>query len=182
MSNSIESPTGDPSSKQIYPLMGKNLPDSVGNKAKNINLLQKKGYLVPPGFVFTWESYLKYCNGGKSVLEQIRQELNGCIDPQKTYAVRSSANVEDSLTHSFAGQFETILAVRGVEQILSSILSVWEAAGSESIRSYLTKIGKAPGRDRLFPLLFTMAKSMTPENRFQGGDRLRSMRILDRRD
>jgi len=121
--------------------MGKNLPDSVGNKAKNINLLQKKGYLVPPGFVCTWESYLKYCNGDTSVLDKIRQELNGCIDPQQTYAVRSSANVEDGLTHSFAGQFETILAVRGVEQILSSILSVWEAAGSESVRSYLTKIG-----------------------------------------
>lgn len=131
---------GERSQKYIFPLTQKDLPETVGRKARNLNLLIKEGYRVPPGFVCTWEAFQQYTNGDQGVLERIKQELAGYIDPQLTYAVRSSANVEDSLTHSFAGQFSTVLEVKGVEQVLNSIIAVWEAVGSDSIQAYLNRI------------------------------------------
>jgi phosphohistidine swiveling domain-containing protein len=63
--------------------------------------------------------------------------IKRCVAPDKTYAVRSSANLEDNLGHSFAGQFDTFLNVRGVDEIVQAIQSVWQSVDTPAVKAYL---------------------------------------------
>jgi len=63
-------------------------------------------------------------------LDRLRSDLNTVIKPGKAYAVRSSAELEDGAEFSFAGQFKTVLRVRGVENMILAILEVWDSADS----------------------------------------------------
>ncbi|HEY9765752.1 MAG TPA: PEP/pyruvate-binding domain-containing protein, partial [Chroococcales cyanobacterium] len=51
-------------------------------------------------------------------------------------AVRSSAVGEDGKEHSFAGQFDTFLFVRGQEEVLQAIKRCWASAYSERAVAY----------------------------------------------
>ena len=62
-----------------------------------------------------------------AVLSQLRQELTTILDTKKTYAIRSSANVEDGENYSFAGQFDSILDVTGIDNLLAAIQQVWDS-------------------------------------------------------
>ncbi|WP_124057857.1 PEP/pyruvate-binding domain-containing protein [Vaginisenegalia massiliensis] len=44
-------------------------------------------------------------------LDQVQNQLSNDLTSEKTYAIRSSANVEDGASLSFAGQFESVLDV-----------------------------------------------------------------------
>ncbi|MFX0106714.1 MAG: PEP/pyruvate-binding domain-containing protein [Candidatus Hodarchaeota archaeon] len=57
------------------------------------------------------------------------------------FSIRSSANVEDSSSISFAGQAETYLCVRGVDNIISSIQKTWQSLLSPSSALYLQSMG-----------------------------------------
>jgi pyruvate,water dikinase len=59
--------------------------------------------------------------------------------------VRSSANVEDGSEHSFAGQFKTVLNVRGIDAVLAAMLSVWASTLEPGVRNYLEKSGIEAG-------------------------------------
>ncbi|MGA2139383.1 MAG: PEP/pyruvate-binding domain-containing protein, partial [Verrucomicrobiia bacterium] len=63
------------------------------------------------------------------------RELGG----ERSFAVRSSATVEDAAGMSFAGQFESILNVRGAEALLDAIKSCWLSLFSERALVYLAK-------------------------------------------
>ena len=124
----------------VVSLNSKHIPESVGNKAYQLQYLSANGFRVPQTYVCTWEAYLLYLKKEKDLLKIIEAELGTLLDSNTAYAVRSSANVEDSLQHSFAGQFDTYLNVTGLEQVLKAIQAVWESAQSETTRSYLRKI------------------------------------------
>jgi len=127
-------------SSYIVYLNSNNLPDSIGNKAKNLKLLHDKHIRIPDTYVCTWEAFLAYQRDGGKVLEQLKNELEKILKPEQTYAVRSSANVEDSLAYSFAGQFETILNLTGADRVLQAICAIWESTCSPGVQSYQQKI------------------------------------------
>jgi len=57
----------------------------------------------------------------------------------RSFAVRSSATVEDGAGMSFAGQFESVLNVRGVDALLAAIKACWLSLFSERALVYLAK-------------------------------------------
>ncbi|MCP3974414.1 MAG: hypothetical protein GY720_07970 [bacterium] len=98
----------------------------IGGKASGLewlianNLQTPPAWTIPPGFV--------------DGLERI-------IEPGKRYAVRSSANVEDGVTASFAGQFLTVLDASGLKGVRKAIDEVRGSINSEAVRSYAAKVG-----------------------------------------
>ena len=126
--------------RYVFSLYNKRILESVGNKAYQLQYLTANGFRVPRTYVCTWEAYLSYLKQDKEVLEIIEAELESLLDSKTAYAVRSSANVEDSLDYSFAGQFDTYLNVNGPKQVLKAIRAVWESAQSDTTRAYLRKI------------------------------------------
>jgi len=124
----------------IFRLNDKKLPVSIGNKAKNLRWLQSKRFRIPQTLVCTWDAYQAYIQDDIQIVEKLITELNEKIDPEKAYAVRSSANVEDDLEHSFAGQFRSVLNLKGVDEILQGIWSIWATTQSDGVQSYLKKM------------------------------------------
>lgn len=101
--------------------------DSFGNKAKNLSILLNNGILAPEGISISFEHYLDYIRLGRfseRFSDKLIKFLNGLPGP---YAVRSSANVEDSNSHSYAGQFVTRLGVP-LNDIFNAIQEVYQSA------------------------------------------------------
>lgn len=105
----------------------------IGKKAEGLRLLMKQGYRTPATLVCSWDAYRRYLEDREEMIVDLRSELSRRLDPELAYAVRSSANVEDGLTHSFAGQFRTILNVRGLDEVLEAVCAVWASAQSVDV-------------------------------------------------
>ena len=86
--------------------------DPVGGKAEGLSRLIQMGLHVPPGFVILDAQAGHY----PADLDQHYQALGG-----GKVAVRSSAVGEDSSGASFAGQYETILDVEGINALRHAI-------------------------------------------------------------
>ncbi len=125
--------------KYMASLHQKQPPASIGNKAASLHLLWKRGYLIPKTFICTWDAYLAYLCQEENLLASLRLELSQILVPERSYAVRSSANVEDTLERSFAGQFSTFLDVQGVDRVLEAILDIWRDTQSQSVYAYLNR-------------------------------------------
>jgi pyruvate,water dikinase len=128
-------------SKYIYSLKKFRDRKNIGSKAKNLRFLIRNGYNVPNTYICTWDAYISYISGGKDILNKISSELKGVIRDDVDYAVRSSANIEDDIKHSFAGQFRTVLNVNSVENITRAIKSVWDSAKNIKTKKYLKDRG-----------------------------------------
>lgn len=114
-------------------------PWKIGNKAENLRLLAKNGYPTPTTYVCTWEAYEAHVRGDTQVSDVLRAELGAVLDPNRRYAVRSSANIEDGFDSSFAGQFRSVLDVQGVDEILEAMRSVWASVRSPTVQAYLAR-------------------------------------------
>jgi phosphohistidine swiveling domain-containing protein len=125
----------------FIPLRKRKMPLSVGNKAINLRRLLDKGLRVPVTYVCDWSAYHLYLENDANLISTLQEELGRIIDPDKAYAVRSSANIEDSLDRSFAGQFKSVLNVRGVDQIVQAMWSIWATATSPAVQAYLERHG-----------------------------------------
>lgn len=122
--------------KYIYSLKNRKLPKNTGNKARTLYFLIRQGYSVPLTYVCKYEAYMDSLQDEKEALNKLKIELSEIIDPGKVYAVRSSANLEDEVKQSYAGQFKTILNIKGLDKILEAIQEVWNSARSTNILTY----------------------------------------------
>lgn len=80
----------------------------TGRKANALARLIAAGFPVPEGVVVT-------------AMEDLGPGLAARLDPDALYAVRSSGYSEDSAAASFAGQYETVLGVRGLDEVSNAI-------------------------------------------------------------
>ncbi len=120
----------------IHPLHRSRSRLSAGQKGLSLTRLMKIGLPVPKTFYCDWNAYQRYRDGDNKLLYEIEKELQKIINPAKTYAIRSSANIEDSRDHSFAGQFDTVLNVQGVPAALEAIQTIWESAYTPDVDTY----------------------------------------------
>jgi len=116
----------------------------VGGKAVGLGSLLRAGQRVPPSFVVTASAYRDYVRSqphtlSRAVRESVAHaysELSERAGADLTVAVRSSAVVEDSAQASWAGQFQTFLGVRGIDEVLERIEQCWAAALAPHVGAY----------------------------------------------
>ncbi|MHB1134206.1 MAG: PEP/pyruvate-binding domain-containing protein [Chloroflexota bacterium] len=105
----------------------------AGGKAATLGELARAGFPVPAGFVVTGEP-------DEQSLAAARALGDGPL------AVRSSAISEDLADASFAGQYETVLDVRGADALLAAIRQVRQSAHNVRVQHYrAARAGSANG-------------------------------------
>lgn len=95
-----------------------------GGKAQGLSKLKNAGMNIP-------ETYVVLHNAPRD----LKKFLNSLSD-NKPYAVRSSADAEDGTGHSYAGQFETFLNVKGKGALLKAVNACFGSAFSVTVESY----------------------------------------------
>lgn len=117
----------------------------AGGKAKGLHLLLQSGARVPDGFAIRDARHPR-------LAEVLRAFMTGRFDPEgSTFAVRSSGMDEDGGSASFAGQYETILNVRGFDAIRAAIRACLDSASSIRVREYAARREKKT--DAGFPII-----------------------------
>lgn len=114
----------------------------VGAKTANLSRLARL-HRIPPGFCLPDAARLLNGEAGR-VGSALRASIADAYDtlaersgvPLPAVAVRSSAIDEDGPTASFAGQHETFLNVRGVDDICAAVERCWASAGTEQVLAY----------------------------------------------
>lgn len=136
--------------------------DMVGAKAANLGELAGAGFPVPDGLVLTTVAFDRFfrANGFDSesspalvaladIPEEVRRALLEHAAPwdDVPLAVRSSSVAEDLADASFAGQYQTVLGVRGKDALLKAVRTCWSSALSARARVYQEVQGRrAPPR------------------------------------
>ncbi|MFM7719499.1 MAG: PEP/pyruvate-binding domain-containing protein, partial [Actinomycetota bacterium] len=83
------------------------------------------------------------------------------IDPGRTYAVRSSATVEDGEARSFAGQFASVLDVPGTAAALGEALrAVAASARTDAVAGYARAAGIDPASIRMAAVVQEMVPAV----------------------
>ena len=102
---------------------------ACGRKAYALATLKRAGLPVPDGFVVTDPATDP--RRISAYLHRLRA---------RAVAVRSSGMAEDCETASFAGQLETVLGVRTVDDVLAAIQRCAASAGTQRARNYRTRL------------------------------------------
>lgn len=104
----------------------------VGTKSATLGRLRAAGFAVPDGFVVT--------SVALSDLDQpsVRSTVAAALEVlgAGAVAVRSSAAAEDLADASFAGQYDSVLGVDGLGDVLAAIGEVLRSAESERVARY----------------------------------------------
>ncbi len=100
--------------------LGDKIIDNCGNKAMFLSMLKTKGYNIPLGVIIDFEEFKNIIKEQKLNFETIDKieipdslidRIFSIIPNDRRYAIRSSANIEDSREFSLAGRYVTYLNV-----------------------------------------------------------------------
>ncbi len=128
MSRALHGQPGDVSRKGGYLCTLEEITDpGAGGKAYGLARLVAMGLSVPPAFVLR--------DASATLFPDHLDEHYARLGSAKV-AVRSSAEGEDGDEASFAGQYETVLNVEGVDNLRSAIGHCVASAANERARSY----------------------------------------------
>ena len=106
---------------------------AAGGKAEGLARLAALGLPVPPALVLPAESHARWQATGALPADALATALARLGSP---LAVRSSASDEDREGRSAAGQYETVLGVRTIDELRAAVEHCYRAAASERARVY----------------------------------------------
>lgn len=120
-------------------------PQLVGAKAASLAELAAADFAVPDAVVLTTHAFVDSADSvadgpdnsaplPRSVEEALLRVASRFGDA--VLAVRSSAVAEDLDDSSFAGQYETVLGVRGPEQLARAVRHCWASASAGRVATY----------------------------------------------
>ncbi|WP_147917008.1 PEP/pyruvate-binding domain-containing protein [Ruania zhangjianzhongii] len=120
---------------------------TCGGKAGALAALLRAGLPVPRAFVVPFAAHEAHAVDARALSGALRSKLAEALtalgDPQ--VAVRSSAAHEDTAEASAAGQYESVLAVRGAAEVDAAIRRCWAAARETQVAEYWRQLtGEAP--------------------------------------
>lgn len=125
----------------ILPLSEIGLADTprAGRKAAVLGELRKAGFPVPDGFVVPVGAVPHSGDDGPPALSaELYAELATALTALggDAVAVRSSGVAEDSADRSFAGQYESVLGVRGADALAEAVRTCLASARSDRVTRY----------------------------------------------
>jgi pyruvate,water dikinase len=137
---------------------------SFGGKSASLGELLAAQIPVPPGFALSTAAYSEFAAEdavaaaiADGAADAIAEAMRAAVIPagitdeiadayaalgDPPVAVRSSAIGEDSEEATFAGQQETFLWVRGVEQVCEAVRDCWISLYSPTAISYRARLGR----------------------------------------
>lgn len=138
-----------------YTILGE-YEENIGGKAAGFYNLKTAGVDFPAGFVLKQQEI-------EDILKGEDAQLKDCLSKLGEYlAVRSSADVEDGSSWSFAGMFCTCLNVKNkAEKVTEAIRQVYHSKGN----SYLDDYQKRPGKDIEMAVII---QNMIPDIKYNG--------------
>ncbi len=125
--------------------------DRVGTKSAVLGELTRAGFDVPAGFILTTEAFRIFVQGMGKDYEGPQAGLEQLAIPERVavalasalaglgdgpVAVRSSAVGEDLDNASFAGVYDTVLGIRGLETVAQAVQRCWASAFGERAAVY----------------------------------------------
>jgi phosphohistidine swiveling domain-containing protein len=123
----------------------------AGFKAASLGELKRANYPVPDGFVLTIDAFDLFLSTHKfdqsaaadTVIDALLPEdvvvalSNAAVTfDDAPLAVRSSGVAEDLPGASFAGQYETVLNVRGIDALLEAVRKCWASVFNPRVKAY----------------------------------------------
>lgn len=117
----------------------------AGGKAGALARLAQVGLPVPDGFCILAGAYDLAAQGAdadiQTMPEPVRAEIAAAYETLTrqsagAVAVRSSAIGEDGAQASFAGQYRSLLDVRGLDALYHAVLDCWNSIRTEPARAY----------------------------------------------
>ncbi|MFM6935330.1 MAG: PEP/pyruvate-binding domain-containing protein [Flavobacteriales bacterium] len=127
----------------IHPLSDLLEEKNVGGKAASLSKLLRFGVQVPDGFALDKSLYVDF-NQQQQWPEEFLVELKQKCASLKSelVIVRSSAIGEDSGSHSFAGQLDSIVVNNEVSEVEKAILTCWKGLQNDRVKAYEQIAGK----------------------------------------
>ena len=129
-----------------------------GAKAVNLSILLKSGYYVSDGYAISRDMFQDFCTENNYLHKNVQSdmlvgEFNRVMNEslhqlwmQMSYniqeeplIVRSSAIGEDSLEHSFAGVYESVLNIRSFDDMKTAIKKCWASYYSDQADRYRSR-------------------------------------------
>ncbi|MEU5210237.1 PEP/pyruvate-binding domain-containing protein [Streptomyces sp. NPDC020742] len=110
---------------------------AAGRKAAVLGELTQAGFDVPAGWVLGTELLAAAFGPGgdrSRLRESVAEILTEAGDAP--LAVRSSGVAEDLEGMSYAGQYESVLNCRGLDDVLDAVRTCWESGSSERLTAY----------------------------------------------
>ena len=117
-------------------------PGLVGGKARGLAELVRLRVPVPPAVVLTTQAHERFRERG-AIAEEDRVALAAAVaELGEPLAVRSSAADEDTDDRSAAGQYDSVMGVRGLEAAIAAVEHCWR--GAETGRALAYRDGTPP--------------------------------------
>ncbi|MEW5733668.1 MAG: PEP/pyruvate-binding domain-containing protein [Thermodesulfobacteriota bacterium] len=142
-------PPGGPLAVAIHPKTRAGAP-LLGGKGANLVRLARAGFSVPPGVILTTRLLVRAQKNPAAARGLVARVLSRALSgfPENTrFAVRSSAVSEDGAAASFAGQFVTVLGVRGIPELTEAVFACWASAEAENVDAYIGSRAAGSSRD-----------------------------------